>query len=206
MNTSQIKGKNLFTLFVLVIAVLVLTAAIAGTASADPPNTADVYAPFGCTIGVDCNVVGTSKLVRSNQGVTMNIRTSGLDPMAAYTVWWVVFNNPDACEGEGPCGPEDLFNPDVNGVVLYAAGHVIGSDGIGNFGGHLAEGDTSGDSPPAPFPGLEDGLVDASVAEIHLVVRTHGEAIPGLVPEQIQTFLGGCGVNACADQQFAIHD
>jgi hypothetical protein len=190
--------------FALLVGVFFVYTAHPAPAMAAKPEAYTVYAPFGCTVGVDCTMVGSGQLVRSNRGVSMNLQTTELDPGAAYTVWWVVFNNPEYCEG--PCNGPDLFNPDVNGIVLYAAGHVIGSDGIGNFAGHLAEGDTSGDSPPAEFPGLDDGLVDASKAEIHLVLRTHGQPIPGLVSEQIQTFLGGCGENVCADQQFALPD
>lgn len=32
-----------------------------------------------------------------------------------------------------------------------------------------------------------DGLVDPHGAEIHLVVRTHGEKVPGMVKNQINT-------------------
>ena len=162
----------------------------------------DVYAPFSCVVGTDCNVVGHSNLVRNKHGVTMNIFTTELDPNAAYTVWWIIFNNPGACAG--PCGGPDLGTPAVNGTVIWATGHVIGANGIGNLTAHLSEGDTSGDQPFG-LPGDAVGLVDASTAEIHLVVRTHSEPIPGRVYEQISTFMGGCDVNFCDDQQFAVH-
>jgi hypothetical protein len=73
----------------------------------------------------------------------------------------------------------------------------------------LEEGDTSRDFVyPSP------GLIDASKAEVHLVVRTHGGPIHGHVHEQLTTFGGGCTPetggdleygNECIDQQFAIH-
>jgi len=40
-------------------------------------------------------------------------------------------------------------------------------------------------------------------AEIHLVVRTHGEALPGMIDEQIYTMSGGCNPE-CIDLQDAI--
>ena len=49
------------------------------------------------------------------------------------------------------------------------------------------------------------GLLEAQGAEVHLILRTHGLPIPGWVDEQISTFEGGCEVNVCANQQFAIH-
>ena len=176
-------------------------------ALAGQPQGANVYAPFGCDLAAgECNDVGDSMLVRSARGVTMNIWTTGLEPHSVYTVWWVIFNNPAACAaGAGACVGPDLGNPDVNGCVQWATGHPIGRNGIGNFSASLQEGDTSGDQPNPALSGCGVGLVDADAAEVHLVVRTHGEIIPELVYEQMSTFLGGCDVNVCADQQFAIH-
>jgi hypothetical protein len=148
------------------------------------------------------DVVGTSQLVRTPDGVSMNLQTTGLEPGAAYTVWWVVFNNPGSCR-DG-CGEDDLGNSNVQATVLWATGHVIGDNGVGNFAAYLAEGDTS-DVGPFGLPGDDMGLIDSTQAEIHLVVRTHGPPIPGRVKEQISTFEGGCDVNACEDQQFAVH-
>lgn len=136
----------------------------------------------------------------------------------------MIFNYPDECENG--CGEPDLFNDDVGGSVLYAAGHVIGANGKGNFTGSLRTGDLNGCQSPWDAFDLEliggegdldmcrEGLVDPQAAEIHLVVRAHGEKIPGMVNEQINTFAGGCtaessfgasdGPNECEDQQFAV--
>ena len=163
-------------------------------------------------------------LLRTGSNVRMTIQTTDLDPHHTYTVWWVVFNNPEECENG--CGEPDLFNDDVGGSVLYAAGHIIGGNGKGHFAGSLRTGDLRGCQAPWDAFDLEliggegeldmcrDGLVDPQGAEIHLVVRTHGERIPGMVQDQINTFAGGCtaessfgaadGPNECEDQQFAV--
>lgn len=163
-------------------------------------------------------------LLRTGSNVSTTIKTSELDPHHTYTVWWVIFNYPDECENG--CGEPDLFNDDVGGSVLYAAGHVIGGNGKGNFAGSLQTGDLRGCQAPWDAFNLglingegeldmcRDGLVDPYGAEIHLVVRTHGERIPGMVNDQINTFAGGCtpetsfgaadGPNECEDQQFAV--
>jgi len=163
-------------------------------------------------------------LLRTHNNVRMTIKTTDLDPHDTYTVWWVIFNNPEECD-DG-CGEPDLFNDAVGGSVLYAAGHVLGANGKGNFAGSLREGDLSGCQPPWEAFDLEliggdgeldmcrNGLVKPQDAEIHLVVRSHGEKIPGMVNDQINTFAGGCtaetsfgaadGPNECEDQQFAM--
>ena len=167
----------------------------------------------------DASVVDGSiaTLNRTPDNVSMTLRTSELDPGGTYTVWWVVFNHPENCVAGMPglsnCGEGDIFDEDMNQIVngdctfgttgldvsaLYAAGNVVGMNGVSNFGGHLQEGKVHGDVI------FGQGLKDTQAAEIHLVVRAHGEIIPGVVNEQISTFMGGCDVNVCVDQQFAV--
>jgi hypothetical protein len=140
----------------------------------------------------------SSTLVRNASGISMTIHTSELEAGAAYTIWWVIFNQPDACT-DAPCGLDDLFEPAVQASVLYAAGHVVPPTGRGNFAASLRAGGPSRQVLFGP------ALLDSRRAEVHLVVRSHGEPIPGLVHEQIGSFQGGCDINACEDVQFAIH-
>ncbi len=49
------------------------------------------------------------------------------------------------------------------------------------------------------------GLIDSLAAEVHLIVRSHGEMIPMAMPAQINSFGGGCVINVCVDVQAAIH-
>jgi hypothetical protein len=137
----------------------------------------------------------------------MTIDTNGLYA-GAYTNWWIVFNNPGECTYPIPaigaaCGPDgddpgDFGNPDVGASVLYATGNVVDEDGEGGFAAHLKMGDTDG----ALFG---PGLKYPRGAEIHIVVRHHGEVIPSMMPAQIMTVGGGCGVNFCMDVQAAAH-
>jgi hypothetical protein len=112
------------------------------------------------------------------------------------------------------CSEPGLFDTNTAPVVLFAAGHVIGSAGTGNFAAALRLGDVSGCQPPLGDFGLcGEGLVNPAGAEVHLVARTHGLTEPGMVSDQIRTFAGGCtpetsfgagtGPNACGDLQFA---
>jgi len=144
----------------------------------------------------------SSTLIRNEAGVTMAIITSDLTPGDAFTNWWVIFNNPAACATPGSCAGSDLAprggDPAVQSSVLYATGQVISTTGAAGFAARLEAGDTDG----ALFG---PGLLNPMTAEIHHVVRTHGQPIPGMTEAQIDSFSGGCPPNDCIDEQFAVH-
>lgn len=151
-------------------------------------------------------VGGAGTVFRTRQSVDARIATSGLDLNAAYTVWWVVFNNPGACDA--PCNEPDLFNPAVDASVFYAAGFISGADGTGNVTAHLDAGRLPSGIDVLPVGtgrGLRRG--NGLRAEIHMVIRSHGPLVVGQVDEQIGSFNGACttavppGPNVCVDQQ-----
>ena len=145
----------------------------------------------------------SSSLVRNGAGARFGVSTSGLEPGHAVTVWWVIFNEPENClhghDGVA-CGAGDLppFGGDDSAVtsVLYAAGNVTGGSGRVTLSGHLSVGDTDGAL-------WGPGLIDPWGAEIHLVVRDHGEKAPGQTDDAIHDF-GTC-TPECTAVQFAIH-
>ena len=144
----------------------------------------------------------SATLVRNDTGVGMTLHTSGLTPGDAVTVWWVIFNNPQYCTHGmfgARCGVGDLIvfggDPRVDSSLLYAAGHVIGADGVGNYGGRLREGELTRDTVFGP------GIVDSRTADVHLVVHDHGPAQPGIVNDEIHSF-GVCNPT-CTDIQAA---
>ena len=124
-------------------------------------------------------VTGSSTLTRTGSGVSFSLQTTGLQAGHAVTVWWMV------------------FNPDGSVSVQYAAGHVVDDSGVAEFGGHLSVGDTDGVINGGP------GLLDATGANVVLVIRDHGPADPGRVNEQIHTF-GVCN-STCSDLQMSMH-
>lgn len=159
------------------------------------------------------DVVGTSTLVRNNNGVTMSFHTSDLEPGTVATIWWVVFHNPRACDGD--CGADDLSNPDVDGTAFFAAGNVVKETGEADYWASLPV-DLLTVDPDEEANQLIAGdgiLKDTRDPEIHLVLRTHGDVIPDLVGHQLTTFDAGCttappalqGPNTCANLQFAVH-
>ena len=130
----------------------------------------------------------SSTIHRNEDGITVNFNTNGLIPGNAYTLWFVIFGNAP--------GPP---------TSTYAAGHIVGGSGKGNFSGHKSVGEI---------------FNNPLTAEVHLALRTHGPAQPGMIPTQIHTMNGGCesgfpsgpSLHAdsdesgyCANVQVAIH-
>lgn len=135
----------------------------------------------------------SSWLARDDGGALMAMHTTGLEAGSAYTVWWVVFNRPEGCTTRPAkpvrCGPGDLESPLAEASALFAAGGVAAGRGDAFFGGRLPVRDTSGCQPELP---CREGLTNPQGAEIHLVVRSHGPAVPEHVDVQMTTFDGGC--------------
>jgi hypothetical protein len=153
-----------------------------------------------------------SILHRGSGWVSYNLHTTGLPP-GAYTNWWVIFNNPDACMNG--CDVEDVFDPnsEADVSVFWADGSIVGQNGVGNFHARIREGEVPGEF----ILGNPDGLIDAMEAEVHFIVKYHGPPSddPDVLHEQLNTLLGSCdqGVNGfddggiiqCFDPQFAAH-
>jgi hypothetical protein len=157
-------------------------------------------------------------LVRSEAGVTFTLQQgSGIPANAPVTIWMVVWNNPENCDREGGttpfCSNTDLvkeFDGDpatnVNMVLLGpVAGHVMGSNGKGNFAGHLDIDDASGSVNGRFGLPFEGGLVDPFSAEIHLIVHVHPNDLgDDTVAYAIHSLDGGCrDLSACEDIAFA---
>jgi hypothetical protein len=187
----------------LALAAIVLTGA---AAAQHDVSTSDVirFADAGAVEGA------SSTLLRGADAIAVVVRTSDLAPAAPYTLWWVVFNEPQACLG-GVCDEDDIFNADgtlnlnaeADISILYADGLLTDAAGGAAFSAVLVAGSALGEVVVGP------GLRDTATAEVHVVVRSHGPLEPGRAYEQFTTFeahpiIGGdCA--ACADEQFAVH-
>lgn len=104
--------------------------------------------------GVDVGGAGT--LLREDDGVEVRIALSRLQKNAAYSAWWIIFNNPDGCVGgAGACLLIDVdpMSPS-NSAVINAAGFVTGASGTANFTAELEVGPTPA-GVTNPFGNLE---------------------------------------------------
>jgi len=161
-------------------------------------------------------------LVRLEGGVHIKIDTVGLTPGHAVTAWFVVFNSPEKCSG-GACGEDDIFILDSDGkFVLNADGSPpMNMDGVkaANISVHRAAGIIIDDGGSAVFMGslvigdvseaiFGGGLLDTHVAEVHIVIRDHQEAISGSANQMVNSINGGCAKDfpnvPCEDLQFAV--
>lgn len=152
---------------------------------------------------------GTSTLVRDREEgrVSMTMNTRELLSNAPYTVWWVVFNNPDQCET--PCGCSDVdFGDNAEAVdigVFWATGRATDPFGEAEFAAQVDVNELPGGFDQVPFdPQFTSPIADVDDAEIHLVVRAHGRRTSQF-EEQITQFNGGCPPRECVDVQFAVH-
>lgn len=167
------------------------------------------------------NTGGESVLTRTDTMVLASIEAVGLTPGNAYTVWWVVFNNPGACS-DAECGEDDIFVdgdpanglnvPGVMGAEIAvgnATGNIAKTDGTSEFGARLKrnDGDTSGHQILFPAGLTGDSVLTASGndAEVHIVIQNHGQARGGQqLSNQLSLVETGC-TPFCADVQFAVH-
>lgn len=172
--------------------VAMLVGALAVPALADVaelPGVAAVWLSDPDTVGEGIDegdpIDGASgRVLVSGDGATIRVHTTGLEHGHAYTMWIAYFNDRSAC-GAGGCGPADV------GGVLFGDGKVAGGSGVATFTARLRTGDGADAGPPPPpfgFAPYEAGPDN----ELHVVIKSHGPRVPGLVSEQISTFGGAC--------------
>jgi len=119
---------------------------------------------------------GGMTLSRSDNSVQLRGSMAGLDKKTVYSVWWIIFNNPNGCVGGGAgvCTGDDAYpGGPADASVANASGFVTGTDGIGYFVGELETGALP--SGMCCFGQLNDAVG----AEIHIVVQTHGRGVAG---------------------------
>jgi hypothetical protein len=138
---------------------------------------------------------GAGTLIRTKQSIHARFALGGLDPDAAYTMWWVIWNDPSVCVAN-PCGLPDLGAP--GNSVFYATGFVTGADGTANVSTDV----NTGALPDGLHVIIPGGLASGNGfgAEIHALVQSHGGIDPGNVATQISIDGGACNL-VCAIQQ-----
>jgi hypothetical protein len=210
--------KTRTAIFGVALLALMMIAGVAVAAGHLQPSNTDTQDVYWFADGSGTG--GESNLTRTDGMVLAAVEAQGLTPGDAYTVWWVVFNNPDACSAPG-CGEDDIFadgNPEnglnVEGVkaagigVGNATANIAKANGTAEFGARLKRSDTMSDHQILFPAGLEGGaLLTASGndAEVHLVIQSHGQARGGpQLLKQLTYVEMGC-TPFCEDVQFTIH-
>lgn len=116
-------------------------------------------------------------------------------PSDVYTLWLCGFDAPDQC-ASNPCSLDELVNGVGESFCQWADGDIAR-----NTNGNLR---FRGSSDLTTEVILGDGMDNIAGAELHLVVRTHGQPIISELGAMLTTFNGGCPPNTCTDEQVAI--
>lgn len=147
-----------------------------------------------------------SVLMRNDNGVAVRVHSRAL-ATGAYTMWWVIFNNPEHCAVPFACGENDFPFPPFNGnpavavSIQFATGFIVPSNnGKVRADAGLATGEVTKNLLPMT-------LQKPMSAEIHVVLRTHGAVDLDNVHLQISEFDDGSAqcVTDCLDLQAAVH-
>jgi len=136
----------------------------------------------------DVRVIENAKatLVMTKGGAFASVETNELVPGNAYTFWFVVINEPEACENS-PCNANDVLKRTnmTKADVGYGDGLIAGADGKGHFTTFRPLG-------KLPQAWLGTGFKDPWKAEVHLVVHDHGPVIAGREAEMTGSYRDGC--------------
>jgi hypothetical protein len=155
---------------------------------------------------------GASLLTRTKKAIKLNGYTTGLEPNSAYSIWWVIYNKPENCvDGNGNfdevgCGKDEVVDSmlamHTQTSMLWAGGLISDDNGNAHFNAELKKGNPLGEVAMGP------GLLRPQAAEVHFLIRSHGEMKVGMVAEQISTMMANCmpeGDHACTNVQGGVH-
>ena len=141
-------------------------------------------------------VAGGTTLIRNFRDCVFNVTviSNALEANWAYSIWIVVFNQPEHCIEPHACVTGDLEafggDPRVKASVFWAGGFVADGTGWADTTLSILPGRTNREL----FGNTRNyGLLNFGGAEIHIVLRSHGLAgSQGSVSSQIGTASSAC--------------
>lgn len=140
---------------------------------------------------------GMTKLVRTKNGLTGQVKTTGLMAGHAVTLWIMFYNSPENCgnyEGgeQGVCTPLDVEDPATGFDFHYASGHIV-NDKKTTLSGHVRVGELSTSGWAEIGVPLATPLTNPMGAQVILAVHSHGPAQRGRnLAAQMSSYTGGC--------------
>lgn len=152
-----------YLLFALPIIVLAGISMIAGS-----PKPARQTSNIMFTVGGGF-VQGAAFLTRFKNKIRLDINVSQLAPDDAYSVWWVVFNNPEYCAGDRCTSadlPTDGGDPRVEASIFWATAFVADVYGMATVNTYV--------SPNRPWGQVLFGpsLQNVEGAEVDVLIQT----------------------------------
>ena len=156
-------------------------------------------APILDDFGTGAGVTGEATMTRTSEGIRVDGSANGLVAGDTYTLWIAIFENSHGC-GEPGCGLSDLGKQRTQATIMNFGGFV--ADGTGDFEAHLDRHD----------PGAHQilggtgrpGVDNTYLSELHVILRSHGEAEEDLADLAEQLSMVGAFCNlptvGCEDQ------
>lgn len=158
-----------------------------------------------------------SKIKRKKDMICMTTQTSEL-PAGAYTNWWLVFNSPENCTGEGAmgessCAMSEMEIPKTDATAFRSASGIVGFTGQTVFDSCISLNEIQDQTL------FGSGAITNKNAEIYLIVKWHGPAAYNdgeMLSKQLLEVDGGCDYftatdylgrsDHCPDVQVSIHE
>ncbi len=147
----------------------------------------------------DASTAGYSMLVRKDQSILARVATGG--SAVDEQVWWLVFNNPEACASR-PCTVKDIYRSDTRADLIPVDQEQRHASATGDICLPAGKGDRS----LMPRFGLPaSGLVNASEAEVQLVVAAAANEFESWVRRMGSDFYADCKGSGCNPVMIAVH-
>ena len=127
-------------------------------------------------------VFGTSKLLRTDEGIAFKLDTTGLVAGTGYTLWVFIDENDDTDLG-GALGAFELR--------IQMGGEFAAADKSGQFSSFLPAGAFPAANGLNVLASDDRSFDDPEGANVLLIVRWHGKAVPGLEYDQTHFVNGG---------------
>jgi hypothetical protein len=129
---------------------------------------------------------GEARLVADETGIFVNMTTDELEDNHVYTLWVITINNPEVCQAN-PCTPPEILGQSdaLHSNVTWGDSLLYSDEARMEFTAFLPVGEV--------VEGwFGNGLTNPLGAEIHLIINDHGEVIPEMAANMLNTYRGGC--------------
>lgn len=142
---------------------------------------------------------GYSMLVRKDQSVLARIDNGQVN--SDQRVWWLVFNNPEACASR-PCAVRDIYRKETRADLIPADEEQRAASATGDM--CLQAGTTQKSLMPR-FGMPASGLVDTASAEVQLIVGDAANDMESWIRRMSSSVMAGCDGGNCTELLVAIH-
>lgn len=142
---------------------------------------------------------GYSMLVRKDQSMLARIDDGQV--RSNQKVWWLVFNNPEAC-ASSPCSVRDIYRKETRADLIPADEEQRAASATGDM---CLQAGASHKSLMPRFGMPASGLVDTANAEVQLIVSDAASDMESWVRRMSSDVMAGCDSGSCTELLVAVH-